>query len=69
VDDQIGTQLIDESQKLVSLADIQGAMLIARDFTPQPVQYPTGIALGSEEDRAMIAVDSVDLETATPKEA
>jgi hypothetical protein len=63
VDDQIGTQLIDECQQLVSLPDVQSSMLIARDLTPQPVQHPTGIALGSEENCAMIAVNSVDLET------
>src|ERR1700733_204707 len=69
VDDQMGTQLVDKSQQLISLADVQGSMLIARDFAPQPVQYPTCIALRSEKDGAMIAVNSVDLKTVAPEEA
>jgi hypothetical protein len=68
VNDQVGAQLVDKRQQLVSFPDIQGSMLVARDFAPQPIQYPTGIALRSEEDCAMITINSVDLETLAREE-
>ena len=69
VDDQIGTQVVDERQQLIALADVQGAMLITGDFAPQAIQYPTGIALRSEKDGAMIAVNSMDVEAVAREEA
>jgi hypothetical protein len=69
VDDQIGTQLVDKRQQLIALADVQGSMLIAGDFAPQAIQYPTGIAFRSEKDRAMIAVNSMDVEAVAREEA
>ena len=69
VDDQIGTQLVDERQQLIAVADVQRSMSIAGDFAPQAIQHPTSIALRSEKDRAMIAVNSVDLKTVAREEA
>ena len=38
-------------------------MPIARDLAAQPLEHPAGIALPPEEHRAVIVVDSVNLES------
>jgi hypothetical protein len=50
------------------LSNIQRLVFVARNFALQPPENPTRIALGSEENRAMVAVNSMDLETLTGEE-
>src|SRR5579864_8409737 len=69
MDDQIRPQFVDEGEQLIPFPDVQRKMLVARDFAPQPLQYPTGITLRPEKDGAMIAVDSMNLETVAREEA
>ena len=67
VDDQIGAQLIDESEQLVSLANVDGVMTLVRNLALQTRQNPTGIPFRSKENRPMVVIDAMDLESRSGK--
>src|SRR5580658_7930221 len=69
VDDQVRTHFVEQSEHALAVADIERRVLIAGNLLPQAIEDPTGVALGTEENRAMIVVDSVNLESLTGEES
>src|ERR1017187_1434937 len=68
VDDQAGPQFFHQRQHAGAVADIQRLMPVAGDFAAQPVQHPARVALGTEEDRSMVIVNSGDAESLAREE-
>ena len=68
VDNEVGPHFLEQRQNAGAVADIERFMAIAGDFAPEPVEHPTGIAFGSEEDRAMVAVDADDVKPTAGEE-
>src|SRR5580698_10573544 len=69
VDDQVRTYFAQQGEHAVAVADIERRVVIAGNVLTQAIQNPTGVALGTEENRAMIVVDSVNLESLTSEES
>jgi len=68
MNDEAGTELLNQRQDAIAVADIEGFVAIAGDFAAQPVEDPARIALGAEEDGAMVIVDSNNVETLAGEE-
>jgi len=58
MDNQVGPQLSEQREDAGAVADIERFMAIAGDFAAQAIEHPTGISFGTEEDGAMVAVDT-----------
>ena len=65
VDNQIGAQFFEEGEDTVTVADIESLMAITGNLAAKAFEHPTGVALGAEEDRAMIAIDPENLVSLT----
>src|SRR5579864_1629418 len=61
--DQVGTDLADQLQNAVAVANVERGMPIPGDLLAQSGEGPRGIAFRAEEHRAVVAVDSVNLKT------
>ena len=63
MDDQVWTQFLHEGQDRLAIADIDRDVAVVRNLELQLAERPACVALGSEEDGAMVAVDSGDAES------
>jgi hypothetical protein len=67
VNDRRRPYLCDKAQNPLPVADVDLVVLEASNRSLQPAQVPACIALGAEEDRALVAVDSVHLPSSAPE--
>ena len=63
VNDQVRLQFLHELQDSFAIADIDRQMAVVRNLGLQLPEHPTRVALGSEEDGSMVAVNSGDAES------
>ena len=68
VNNEVRPKFLDQGQHPVPVADIERGMAVAGHLAPQSFEDPTGIAFGTEEDSAMIAVDAGHAEALTGEE-
>jgi len=68
MNDQVRTQLSHEFQHALAVANVDGVVAVSRDFGAQPLEHPTRIAFGPEEDRPVVAVDPRHAESLARKE-
>ena len=58
MDNQVGPQLSEQREDAGAVADVESFVAIAGYFAAQAIEHPTGISFGTEEDGAMVAVDT-----------
>ncbi len=63
VDDQVRAHFIEQRQHALAVPNVERGVPIAGDLPAQVLEHPTGIALRPEENRAMVVVDAVNLES------
>ena len=68
VDDQVGSDLAHQGEESLAVADVDRFVTIARYVAPEPFRHPGCVALGTEKDGAVVAVDSNDAKTLTGEE-
>jgi hypothetical protein len=68
MNNQVGPQFLKQREDAFAVADIERPMAVSGDLAAQTFEHPTGIAFGAEEDPAMVAVDSSDLESLAGEE-
>ena len=60
---RFGPQFGDEGEQAVAVfGNIEGLVAVAGDIAAEALQHPTGIALGTEEEGAVVAVDAGNFE-------
>ena len=67
VDDQVRTHFLQQREHTLAVPDVERGVSVAGDLAAQALQHPTGVALGPEENRAMVVVDPVDLKSLARK--
>src|SRR5580704_18754643 len=66
--DQVGFDLFDQGEHAFPIANIESLVPIAGNLAAQVVQHRARVAFRSEEDRAMIAINSGNPEALLRKE-
>ena len=68
MDNQIRAYFIEQGQYALTIANVQRGMPVIGDFLVQALDHPTGVALRPEENRAMVVIDTVNLELLASEE-
>ncbi len=63
VNDQVRLQFVHEIQDSFAIADIERQVMVVRNLGLPLPEHPACVALGSEEDGSMVAVNSRDAES------
>jgi hypothetical protein len=61
VDDRLWPHLLDEPEHTLSIADIEFVMSETPQRLREPALVPPGVARGSEEDRPLVIIDTMDV--------
>ena len=63
-----GRTFVEQRQHALAIPDVERGVPVTGDLPAQMLEHPTGVAFRPEENRAMVVIDSVNLESLASEE-